>query len=176
MISTAEMRSFCDPYIKSGVVKKKENSSWCKALNSIWKVLTFSKKDNFLRRATTLGSGIYMKVGWDYEKTPIEETYLTISHERKHLEFFETYGTVLGYVTYLFLPFPVLLAYGRYAIEREGIVAELLALDRLNGDTIAVLNKYVDALAGRGYYYAWPFKRSVRNDLLDRFLTARRET
>jgi hypothetical protein len=173
MISDADMRSYCDEYQRRGIYKKKSETGWCKVVNVLWNILTFSSADDFMNRPSTTGNHIYMHRGWDYKDTPVTLTYITTRHEAQHLHFFDRFGTVLGLIIYLFLPLPIGLAYGRYRVERNAIVEELLAIHSLGGDAIGRLSEYVLALSGSSYFYAWPFRNSVRYWLMTEFLRRR---
>lgn len=162
MVSKEVMRNFCDKLIDSGIVRKKSLNGWCHVINDVWNDLTSSNDNNFLIRASTIGKYIYMPRDWDYNDTPLETTYVTLKHEAEHLKFFKRFGLVFGLVIYLFLPFPVLFAYGRYRVERNAALEELLAIDSLGLDYTGRMEDYVRALSGRAYFYAWPFKSLTR--------------
>ena len=169
MVSKEVMRNFCDKLIDAGVVRKKSLNGWCHVINDIWNDLTSSNDNNFLKRASTLGKIIYMPSDWDYKDTPIETTYVTLKHEAEHLKFFKRFGLVFGVIIYLFLPFPVIFAYGRYRVERNAVLEELLAIDDLGLDYAGCMDDYVRALSGRAYFYAWPFKSLTRRWLSKNF-------
>lgn len=174
MVSKAEMRTFCDEFISAGIIRKKNTNGWCHAINDIWNFLTSSHDNNFLNRASTLGKYIYMPQNWDYKDIPLETTYVTFRHEAEHLAFFQRFGLVFGLIIYLFLPFPIIFAYGRYRVERNAVLEELLAIDGLGLDYAGRMDDYVSALSGRAYFYAWPFKGLTRS-WLSKHLRLRRE-
>jgi hypothetical protein len=169
MVSKEDMRNFCDQFIAAKVIRKKSLNGWCHVVNDVWNDLTSSNDNNFLKRASTLGKYIYMPSDWDYNETPIETTYVTFKHEAEHLVFFRRFGLVFGLIIYLFLPFPVLFAYGRYRVERNAVLEELLAIDDLGLDYARCMEDYIQALSGRAYFYAWPFKSLTRRWLNKNF-------
>jgi len=171
MLSTESMSSFCNRFIHAGIVRKKGETRWCKIINSIWNVLTFhTNDDDFMRRASTLCGHIYMSQDWEYSDKTLTHTYVLLKHEAAHLRFFKETGPILGLLIYFLFPLPIGLAYGRYYIERKAIIDELLAIDATGGNTLDRLNVYVRALAGWSYFFAWPFKVSIRSWLTREFL------
>lgn len=162
MISNDTLRDFNTSLVRSKVVRKKEDYKWCYVVNAIWNFLTFSSDDDFMRRVTTLGSHIYMERGWDLHASDPAVTYITLRHELRHIHYFENYGAIFGTLLYLFFPLPVLFAYMRYRVERVAVVEEVTAIFSLGGDYRTRVEDYVSALAGRSYFYAWPFRSSVR--------------
>jgi len=176
MLSEATLRNFCSSFISAGVIKKKDEEKWCRTVNKLWNFMSRSDKNDFMARATTLGKYIYMESGWDYAKTPLSQTYVTFKHESKHLYFFQKYGLVFGLIIYLFLPLPIGFAYGRYRAEKAAILAELLAIHDLDGNVVERIDAYAEALAGRAYFYAWPFRKAVRERLHRDFLHLREAT
>lgn len=176
MLSEATLRNFCSNFIAAGVIKKKDEEKWCRTVNKLWNFMSRNGKDNFMARATTLGNYIYMESGWDYSQTPFSQTYVTFKHEARHLYFFKKYGLIFGLIIYLFLPLPIGFAYGRYRAEKAAILAELLAIRDLDGDVVERIDAYASALAGRAYFYAWPFREALRKSLTRDFKRLREST
>jgi len=177
MLSTAYMSSFCSKFIDKGIVRKKEETSWCKVINKTWNILTFHKNDdNFMLRTSTMCGHIYMYKGWEFSDKTLIPTYVCLKHEAMHLHDFKRLGPIIGLLIYFLFPLPVGLAYGRYWIERKAIVEELLAVSAVGGDTFTRMDQYILALSGWSYFFAWPFKSCMRRWFIRELLRRKNPT
>jgi hypothetical protein len=156
------MREYIASIDKAQIIRKKENYKWCRVVNSLWNFITRRKDDNFMHRTSTVGGYIYVAQGWDLWTAEAASTYVMLRHELRHVHFFENYGTFFGLLLYLFFPLPLGLAYVRYCVEREAVIDEITAIFLLGGDYALRVEDYVRSLSGWKYFYAWPFKRSIR--------------
>ncbi len=121
------------------------------------------KKLKWFNYTQTIGMNIWKANNWDsytdYSKLS------TLRHEREHLLQFKKY-TLLGMAfLYLFVFFPIGLAYFRAKFEREGMVASLHAKIEYYGSSQIVKDrsrdKYLKTLTSSAYLYAFPFKKVV---------------
>lgn len=110
---------------------------------------------------TTIGRTIYLHRGWD--ERDLAERYLTLRHERVHLEQFRRYGRVAMALGYLLLPLPVGLAWCRMALEREAYAETLRAAHELGGrPAVEGLKPHVvEQFVSGAYGWMWPFRRRM---------------
>lgn len=138
-----------------------------KICDVLFKVLTLGKKKNFLTGfTTTVGRTIYFPITWQRQKAN-KESYVTLRHERKHVWRMQklgygnaTIGFIIFCLLYFFVFLPTVLAWFRYVFEREAYVESYKAAKRV-GLTPNVIF-YVDAMVGPSYFWAWPFRSSVK--------------
>jgi hypothetical protein len=162
---------------------KQEVLAW-RILASIVKVLTFGKVNLLERFWSTIGNVVYVPKRVDpkgkvllFGDLPLED-YRVLSHELAHVELFyklgfpsvkggRAVGVALFTLIYVFLFFPVGLAYGRYRIERKAYLAGLIAAKRCGGYTIIeqaeLLRKAVRSCSTSPWYlWPWPFPQQVQ--------------
>jgi len=145
---------------------KKQEWLW-KAIDWVLRIVSFGKlKKASTKYTTTLGNRIYYPSGWSIDHiTPND--YVILCHELKHVRQYITLGDgsvwcgfIIFILLYLFIPFPIGLAYFRYRFEREAYrISWYTALEL---GLKPNLDWYIDALSGSAYLWAWPFKKMVR--------------
>ena len=138
---------------------KKWTKLW-KFLHGFLRLISGGKLDTFYDGyVTTVGNKIFFYAGWERHRvSPID--YVILCHELKHVKQADKYTTVLMAILYLFVFFPIGLAYFRYAMEREAYLESCRASLEVNLEPN--VKHYIDALSGSGYFWAWPFRKSVR--------------
>ena len=129
----------------------KANSWWCRLVGRFAPAFMTSF-------ATTLGDTIYY---------PHELSAATLRHERVHLRQQRRYGMILYVLMYVCFPLPVMLAWGRWRLEREAYLESLQAhrddCDAASWQFMrgAQIQRIVDLLADGAYLWAWPFRGSM---------------
>jgi hypothetical protein len=135
-------------------IEAKASSRFWRLLGWLVRVVTLGSNTAFMtNQITTVGTRIGVTPDWERMSQDARDTIL--AHERVHLrqQRWCGLGSVwLGLlpwaVTYLLLPFPVFVAYGRYALERAAYL-ETLKQDPSQFDMV------VEVLSGSDYFYAW---------------------
>jgi hypothetical protein len=146
------------------VVIKKTESPLSKAIDVALRVLTFGAQGEYITSYyTVIGDRLYVPAGWD-EVDPVSAV-IVLRHERVHLRQRRRYTMPLFMLLYLFLPFPVGLAYGRARIEWEAYTETLRATRELAG-LDAVKSPFLRARIVRqftsgAYLWMWPFRKTV---------------
>lgn len=112
----------------------------------------------------TIGMNIYLSTRW--EEFSATAKLSTLRHERRHLIWFEVYGTFLASLLYLFYFFPIGLAWYRAQFERDGYAESLRARVEYHGPSARLmeqgLDTYLENFCGPRYLYMWPFKKTIR--------------
>ncbi len=140
-----------------------------RAIDVIFKILTFGKVPNTSKRfTTTLGNIVFFPAGWERYGTPHPQDVSTVRHEGKHIQQYERLGggnvwlgTVIMLFLYLFVPLPLGLSWFRYVFEREAYCESLKSNRELG--LVSRIDEYTEALTGPAYLWAWPFKKRVKD-------------
>jgi hypothetical protein len=109
---------------------------------------------------TTIGNTIYYPSGVSDLKD--KRLAQTIGHEMMHVAQFERLGMLTMFCLYVLFPLPILFS-GRWFIEREPYLADLIAAGHKHGFPSARRDADIDAVVDtlwRGYLMPWP-KRSM---------------
>jgi hypothetical protein len=121
------------------------------------------KKLRWFNYTQTIGSNIWLSNNWD-SYSPSSQMCI-LRHERQHLLQFKKYGLLGMVFLYLFVFFPIGLAYFRAKFEREGCFETIRARIQYYGDMSEVKEgcrqSYLNALVRASYLWAWPFKKKV---------------
>lgn len=154
---------------KEGVVLENKYDKWYwKALAGILTVISFGKIDFMHGTTTTIGNRIGLPGDW-ITWQPAQK-YEALLHESKHFSQYKKFGFGNAWVgifpvgfAYLFLPFPVGIAYCRAIIEREAYAESLRAIIQLDGADEARMTKsfFVSQYTSANYLWMWPFKSQV---------------
>ncbi len=140
---------------------RKADSKLMKAIGFFLKVLTLGKMSLFMDHfTTTLGYTVYVPAGWD---NYVEAAKLiTLRHERVHMRQAKAHGVLWFSFLYLFVFFPVGLAFFRAKFEKEAYTETLRAyrdygypLDDIRQQQI--VNHFTSA----EYAWMWPFSKSM---------------
>lgn len=171
-------------------IKHKEDVTGWRILSAIVMLLTFGMVNLLEKFWVTFGNVVYVPRRVDqkgkvyrYGDLPYED-YVVLSHELKHVEQYarlgftsfkggRALGVVVFELLYIFLFFPIGLAYGRYRLEREAYLAGIIAARRIGYDEWASrhyskppqpqLEKAIRACSTSPWYlWPWPFPKSVR--------------
>lgn len=155
--------------LDEGVTIEPKASKWYwRALSSVLFVLTFGKSRFMESATTTIGNVIGTPTMWD--KYADAEKYETLLHEAVHIRQYKKFGLGNAWVgiipvgfAYLFLPFPVGIAYCRAKLEQEGYEESIRAIIQTAGLTAALESKtfFVSQFTSANYLWMWPFKTNV---------------
>jgi hypothetical protein len=115
------------------------------------------------RYTQTIRKTIYLAGNWD---TYTEFSQLEVlRHERIHLLQFKKYTAPLFAFLYLFIFFPIGLAYFRAKFEVEAMTEQLQAAIENRGlitiNREAMKKHWVEVITGRSYLYSWPFRKTA---------------
>lgn len=150
-------------------IEPKANGRWYwQALGTLLTIVSFGQVDFWKSTTTTIGSFIGTPAAWnDY---PYAVKYEILLHEAVHIRQYKKYGfgnawiglCVAGFA-YLFLPFPVGIAWCRAKMEQAAYEESLRAIVRLQGADAAWRTKdyFVSQFTTVGYLWMWPFKSQV---------------
>ncbi len=146
------------------LVYKKDSKFW-RNLEKFVAAITPNKHLNE-GTTTTYGKTIYLADGFD--DLPYEQRAETIAHELVHVEQFKRMTWVGFMFVYVFVFFPIALAYGRYWLERQayltGYKVFLSALPEEEKPFWKedLPKEFAEYMASGTYYWGWPFKKSSR--------------
>jgi hypothetical protein len=145
----------------------RKQDSWL--MKIISKILFFNK--TFMKDyTTTIGNRIYIPDGWDNWT----HTDIILRHELIHLRQQKRYGFLLYCFLYLFIFFPIGLAYFRMKFEKEAYEESIKAFIEIYGKqcTLKFKEEFVKNFVGSAYGWMWPFRESIENwfdDSVERF-------
>jgi hypothetical protein len=170
MTSTERYNMLLKDLLDDGVVIEAKASKWYwKALAGLLFVISFGKIRFMETSVTTIGNRIGVPAGWDTWGDDAGR-YEVLLHEAVHIRQYKRFGfgnVWVGVVpvglAYLFLPFPVGIAYCRARLEWEGYEESIRAIIQLEGVTAAMDDKsfFVSQFTSANYLYMWPFKSQV---------------
>jgi len=148
---------------RDGVRLRLKHEVWHqRAIDRLLRALTLGGQGHYLARyVTTIGRTIYLTPDW--HARAVEDRWMTLRHERVHLDQFRRYGLVPMAIAYLLLPFPVGLAWCRMALERAAYAETVRCAFELGGRAATDrLRAHVIAQFTSGSYgWMWPFPRAV---------------
>lgn len=155
--------------LESGVTVEPKASKWYwKAMHYILLCISFGNINFLHSSVTTVGNRIGTFVGWSEMSYAVK--YEILLHEAVHVAQYKRYGfgnPWLGLVpvgfAYLFLPFPVGIAWFRAKLEQEAYEESIRAIIQLAGVEAARYYKrsVVRQFNSVNYLWMWPFKRRV---------------
>jgi hypothetical protein len=134
------------------------------AIDRALRVLSFGKQDRYLTEyRTVLGDTLYVPESWNATK-PVDRL-ICLRHERVHLRQRRRYGTVGMAVLYLFVPFPLGLAWFRARMEWEAYAETLRATSEWYGIEAvthpSMREHILERFSGPDYLWMWPFRATV---------------
>lgn len=143
----------------------KSDSRLMKVLAFLYTVITFGRGKGFMSSTVTvIGNTMYMPGLW---KMLSEATKVRIlRHERVHFRQQKRY-TRLGFILlYLFVPFPIGVAYFRMKFEREAYEETIRTVAAQNGLRYVQENQtfretIIEQFVGPQYFWMWPFRASM---------------
>ena len=159
-------REIREEFPKFKVVPKSE-STLMKVADICLKLITFWQLRTFMTRfTTTVGYTVYVTDSWA-SMSPVSKMVL-LRHERVHMRQRRKYGSFLFTVLYLFLFFPVGIAYFRAKFEKEAYAEGMRAMLELLPETgVSTLqskqfrDRTVRHFTTAEYFWMWPWKRSI---------------
>ena len=153
----------------SGVVIEPKASKWYwKVLAGVLWVISFGQIKFLDTSTTTIGTIIGTPSTW-HTYTDAEK-YETLLHEQVHIAQYKRFGFGNAWVgiipvgfAYLFLPFPVGLAYCRAKLEQEGYEESIRAIMQLRGLNAVLQSKtfFISQFTSANYLWMWPFASNV---------------
>jgi hypothetical protein len=159
----AAYEELLDELRRDGVRLVDKRDSWLqRVIDVALSVVTMGKQSAYLTRyVTTIGRTIYVTPDW--EERPLADRYVTLLHERVHLEQFRRWGVLLMGIAYLLLPLPVGLAWFRMRWEREAYEATVRATYALHGRLgVERIRAHVCRQFTSGSYaWMWPFPKAI---------------
>jgi hypothetical protein len=148
----------------------KRDAKLQRVIDTTLRVLTFGGQSTYLTHyVTTLGHTIYVPATWP--DWPAGRRWEVLRHEAVHVAQFERLGWFVMTLVYVFLPFPVVLAYGRARLEWEAYRETLRCTADLEGLDAArdagLHDEIVRRFTGPDYAWMWPFEDQVRRWIAD---------
>lgn len=158
-----EYKQLIDSLPAHGIKVVFKEQSWLfRAMGKLLWALSFGQNTTFMSSfVTTIGKTIALPTTWSARTT--HEKLAVITHELTHVEQYKKWS-LLFMLAYLFVFFPIGLAYFRYRFEREAYVVgfrKLMQVDP-NIDREYLVDWGVAEMTGPNYLWAWPFKKSVK--------------
>jgi hypothetical protein len=150
------------------VIEEKADHWYWRVLGALLTLVTFGKVDFMNSFFTTIGNKIGTTPSWD--RLYDGEKYEILLHELEHVKQYKAagfgnvwFGFVVASIGYLFLPFPIGLAWCRASMEMAGYTQTIRALIQLYGVQVALLEKsrIVSQFTSVNYLFMWPFKGYV---------------
>jgi hypothetical protein len=147
-------------------IVKKPDSALQRAIHTALVVITLGAQRRYLDGyQTTIGQTVYVTSDWD--ACPALDRYVTMRHERIHLRQFARYGLVLMSFLYLFVPFPVGIAWFRARLEWEAYAESIRAQVEVHGRGAAAEPRFRERIVSQftsgAYGWMWPFRRAVES-------------
>ncbi len=143
------------------ILRKRESALHC-AISVFLVVLTLGGQRRYLSHYHTVLFGrLYVPDAWDVMAD--DARYILLRHERVHLRQRERMGDLSMALVYLFVFFPIFLAWGRARIEWEAYVETIRATAEVQGIEAArgLKSEVVRRFVGPDYGWMWPFPRAV---------------
>jgi hypothetical protein len=131
-------------------------------IDVVLSLVTLGEQSAYLTRyVTTIGKTIYVTPDW--EERALADRYVTLLHERVHVEQFRRWGVVLMGLAYILLPVPVGLAWFRMRWEREAYEVTVRATYALYGRLgVERIRAHVCRQFTSGSYgWMWPFPKAI---------------
>ncbi len=144
------------------VMVPKSESSFMRILGFLLKILTFGKMTAFMDSfTTTIGCTVYTPEKWD-TYSPLSQA-VTLRHEREHMRQAKKYTRVIFGILYLFVFFPVGLAWYRARFEMEAYEESLRAYQEYGVDITgpALRESMIGHFTTAQYAWMWPFRGHV---------------
>jgi hypothetical protein len=144
-------------------IRHKSRSPLQRAIAAILAMVTLGGQRHYLTRYHTVLFGrLYVPDAWN--RMNDDARYILLRHERVHLRQRKRLGDFALALVYLFVFFPVGLAWGRARIEWEAYVETIRATAEVGGllAARALEGEIVRRYVGPDYGWMWPFPRMVR--------------
>lgn len=145
-------------------IVRKSDSTLMKAINVFLLIVTFGMQRTFMTAfTTTLGTTVYITDAWDTwgEITRV----MLLRHERVHMRQARRYTRPLFSLLYLFVFFPIGLAYFRMKFEKEAYEETIAAAIEYRGKAAVVDDDFREKIIGHftsaEYVWMWPFRKGL---------------
>ena len=144
----------------------KTDSKMMKTIDTLFKTFTFGKNSSFMKEyVTTINNTVYVNTDWD--KYTENMKYVILSHERIHMRQARKYGFLLYAFLYLFVFFPIGLAYFRAKFEKEAYTESMKCTYNIYGQLPLLSKKYKEYImsqfTGPAYLWMFPFKNNIES-------------
>ncbi len=143
---------------------RKHESGWQRAIHVGLVAITAGRMRAYLTRyQTTIGNTVYVTPDWDERSA--SERYVTMRHERVHLQQFARWSLPVMAVLYTIVPLPFGLAWCRARFEQAAYAETIRAAAEVHGTAHVEAQWFRDAIVdqfcGPSYGWMWPFRRSL---------------
>lgn len=154
---------------------KKKNSTLMKAANVALLILSLGMMRTFMQSFTTV---VFFKV-FTPESWDTQDRIATLKHERVHMRQLKRYGRLWFTVSYLFLWFPIGLAYYRKKYEQEAYEESMRHFASKHGITWIESEHYreqmISHFTSAQYLWTWPFRGQIEEWFDDAVAKVRNE-
>lgn len=138
-------------------IRKKSDSRLMKAIDIALRVITLNQMKTFMTSfITTIGNTVYVTDSWD--KRNITAKWITLSHERVHMEQAREYGRIRFSLLYL-LVLPCLFAFYRTRFEKEAYEVSLRCIVQAYGPKPVLdpntKERFVEHFTTAQYFWMW---------------------
>lgn len=145
-------------------IKRKSDSFFMKVLNVLVIIFTFGAQKEFMKSyVSVIFNKIYTPTKWD-EWTVFNKTSI-LRHERVHMWQVKKYTGFIFNILYLFIPFPMFLAYFRMKFEKEAYEESIRFAFFLGGATYVTDKKFKEHIVSQfvsgKYGWMWPFRSQI---------------
>jgi len=147
-------------------IVSKNSSKLMKIIDVALKIITFGQMKMFMTNfITTMGNKIYVPSDW--EQFPVMSKISILRHERIHMRQAKKYGRFMFSVLYLFVPFPVGIAYFRKKFEQEAYEESLKAVYEWRGvkalESPELKERILKHFTSAEYFWMWPFQKNLES-------------
>lgn len=149
-------------------IEPKSSEWYWKVLGTLLSIITFGRSKFMTDFHTTLGNRVGVTPTWASYSD--EQKYVTLLHELEHVKQFKSagfgnvwLGVILGGFAYLFLPFPVGLAWFRMRWEKAAYEQTIRATMRTQGleAALSLREHIVSQFMSVNYLWMWPFRNHL---------------
>ncbi len=133
-----------------------------RALGHLLRAITLGGQRHYLARyVTTIGRTIYVTPDW--AERSAADRWMTLRHEKVHVEQFRRWGLVPMALAYILLPLPIGLAWCRMRLEREAYEETVRCAFALGGRraTDQLRAHVIRQFTSGAYGWMWPFPRAL---------------
>ena len=143
---------------------KKADSTFMKVLNVLLRIITLNQQKSFMTTyTTTVGNTIYTPASWETRSE--SSRIITVRHELVHFRQADK-NFFFGFL-YLFVFFPIGLAYYRMKYEKEAYEESMRARAHLYGPDALRNAKYRERMihhfTGPGYFWCWFSRKNIED-------------
>ena len=157
------------PFLK---MYKKSSRWYWRVVGIFLKIISFGRAPDFCKSFTTTTPGsvfwsddCYVLIGDNGDGRYDDYLWEILCHEIKHIHRFKNYGFLICAFMYLFVFFPIGLAWGRAVwFEKEGYVESLRCAYETRPDVVEseqYRTWWVGQFTGANYAWMWPFRWQV---------------